>query len=90
MGNLKRYLDVLEQIRIERGERCEGCRKHAVHGHHIIRVGDTSIHSELVFEPANIMILCDECHALMHPLIRNVNDWKIVRKDRGRMLRRPI
>ena len=86
MGSLKRYLDVLKKIRCERGEYCECCGVTAQHGHHIIPVSETSIHSDLVFEPANIMILCDDCHALMHPLIRNVSDWKTVRRDRGQAL----
>ena len=89
MTTLKQYLDVLKKIRQERGECCECCGAVAWHGHHIIPVGETSIHSDLVFHPANIMILCDDCHALMHPLIRNVNDWIVARKDRGQMLRRP-
>jgi len=88
MGRLKRYLNVLRQIRNERGEYCECCGIPAIHGHHIISVGETSIHSELVYEPANIMLLCDECHALMHPLVRNISEWGQARKDRGQMLSR--
>jgi 5-methylcytosine-specific restriction endonuclease McrA len=83
MNNLKRYLAILEKIRKERGEKCEGCGLRATHGHHIIPVSETSIASELVFEPANILILCDDCHSLMHPNIRNISDWKGARKRRG-------
>ena len=89
-GNLKRYLKVLNQIRAERGEMCEACHSPASHGHHIITVGTTGIAMELIYEPANIMILCDDCHALMHPLIRNISDWKRARTDRGQMLIRQI
>ena len=86
MGFLKKYLDVLTRIRADRGEKCECCGESARHGHHIIRVGETSIHNELVYEPANIMLLCSDCHALMHPLIRNVSEWGIAKIDRGQML----
>ena len=87
MGNLKRYLDVLKQIRLDRGEFCECCGVPAPHGHHINPVSETSIASELVFEPSNIMILCDDCHCLMHPGIRNVNSWAEPKKQRGGALR---
>ena len=88
MKNLKRYLDVMNAIKKERGEFCECCGVPATHGHHIVRVSESRIHSELVFEPANIMILCDHCHSLMHPLLRNVSDWNGARKRRGQMLNR--
>lgn len=83
MSNHARYLSVLKEIRATRGEFCEACHAPATHGHHIIPVSETSIASVLVFEPANILILCDDCHALMHPLLRNVSDWKGARKRRG-------
>lgn len=83
MRALKRYLDALNAIRAERGCTCEACGIPAKHGHHIIPVSETSIASELVFEPANILILCDDCHSLMHPLLRNVSNWKQARKGRG-------
>jgi hypothetical protein len=86
MANRSRYLAVLNKIRCERGEYCECCHKPANHGHHIIPVSETSIASELVFESANIIILCDECHALMHPLIRNISDWQGARQRRGQAL----
>ena len=86
MGNLKRYQDILKKIKTERGEICECCGGKAVHGHHIIPVSETSICSELVYEPANIIILCDDCHALMHPNLRNVSDWAGARKRRGQRL----
>jgi len=88
MTNLKKYLDVLNKIRNERGCICEGCKIPASHGHHIIPCSEIGINSSLVFEPANILILCDDCHALMHPLLRNISDWKKARKDRGQMLNR--
>lgn len=71
---MKRYLAVVRAVRAERGERCEACGVSAKHTHHIIRVSESGIHSELVYEPANLIILCDDCHALMHPLLRNVNE----------------
>ncbi|WP_369688547.1 HNH endonuclease signature motif containing protein [Dehalococcoides mccartyi] len=83
MENLARYLKILKQIKHERGEFCECCGLPATHGHHIIPVSETSIASELVFEPVNILLLCDDCHALMHPLLRNISDWGGARKRRG-------
>ncbi len=86
MANFKRYLDMLNRIIQERGAFCECCHVEAIHGHHVIPVSETSIASELVFEPANIMILCDDCHALMHPLLRNISDWQGARIRRGHSL----
>ena len=86
MNQLKRYRDVVKEIRKERGDVCEACGDAATHPHHIIPVSETSIHSEMVFEPANMMLLCDDCHSLMHPLIRNISEWGKARKGRGRML----
>ena len=83
-----RYVTVLNAIRQERGCFCEACGVPAKHGHHIIPVSETGIAAELVFEPANILLLCDDCHALMHPLLRNIADWKRARKDRGQALHR--
>ena len=80
---MKRYLRVLRSIREERGSVCEVCGTPTTHGHHIIPVSETSIASELVFEPANIMLLCDLCHSLMHPGIRNISDWRGARQRRG-------
>ncbi|MCE5334357.1 MAG: HNH endonuclease [Desulfobacteraceae bacterium] len=84
---LSDYLKVLKAIRRERGEKCEACGIPAKHGHHIIPVSVTGISSPLFVEPSNIMILCDDCHLLMHPLIRNT-EWSTVRKGRGLAIRR--
>ena len=73
---------MLAAIRRERGERCEACGVSARHGHHIIAVGQTGIAADLVYEPRNVMILCEDCHLLMHPRIR-VTDWATVRRARG-------
>ncbi|MBU2060156.1 MAG: HNH endonuclease [Gammaproteobacteria bacterium] len=83
---LQRYHEVVRRIRRERGERCEACAVRARHPHHIIPVSETSIASELVYDPANMLILCDECHALMHPGLRNISDWGRARRERGQAL----
>lgn len=83
---LARYIRTMRRIREERGGRCECCDAPANHGHHVVPVSATSVHAALVYEPANIMLLCDDCHALMHPLIRNIAEWKIARRDRGQAL----
>lgn len=86
VSNRNRYIKLLHKIRDERNNKCETCGHKAEHGHHIIPVSETSIDSELVYEPANIMILCDECHALMHPGLRNISDWQGARVRRGQAL----
>lgn len=89
MNNRSLYLKTIQTIRLERGEYCECCGLPARHGHHIIPVSETSIASELVYEPANILILCDDCHALMHAHagIRNITDtWAGARIRRGQAL----
>lgn len=82
----KRYRQILQRVRDERGEFCEACQAPARHAHHIIPVGQTGISAGLVYEPANMMILCPDCHLLMHPGIRNT-DWATVRRARGVALR---
>ena len=84
--HLRRYREVIAQVLHDRGRHCEACGTDANHIHHMIRVSDSGIHSELVYEPANMLVLCDDCHALMHPLLRNVSDWKGARKRRGATL----
>ncbi len=86
--NMKEYLNILKQIREERGEKCEACGAIAKYIHHIIPVSKQRIHHNLMYEPANMIILCDDCHALMHPLLRNVSEWKIARKERGQTIAR--
>ena len=84
--HLRRYRAVVKAVLAARGRYCEACGRFANHFHHIIRVSESRIHSELVYEPANMLILCDECHALMHPLLRNVSEWRGARKRRGAAL----
>lgn len=86
-GALRRYLAVLHAIRRQRGCFCEACGVLAKHGHHIIPVSETGIAAELVYEPANIMLLCDDCHLLMHPGIRRT-DWLLIRRGRGQAIHR--
>lgn len=85
-GPLARYRRVLAAVRQERGERCEACQVPARSAHHIVSVGLLGIASDLVSEPANLMILCDDCHALMHPGRRSY-PWLQARAARGRALR---
>jgi len=88
VAKLRRYLSVILDIRNKRGDFCEACGNPASHGHHIIPCSETGIASEMVYEPANILILCDDCHALMHPLLRNVSEWKRARVGRGQAIHR--
>ena len=57
----------------QRGHRCEGCGMPAEHIHHVNPISETGIMSDLAFEPANMLLLCDDCHCLMHPGTRNRN-----------------
>jgi hypothetical protein len=84
-GPLARYRRVLAAVRHERGERCEACRVPARSAHHILSVGLLGIAADLVSEPANLMILCDDCHALMHPGYRSY-PWLKAGTARGRAL----
>ena len=79
---LARYRRVLASVRQERGERCEACGVPARAAHHVIAVGIAGIASELVFEPANLLILCDNCHCLFHPG-RRFYPWLTAAKMRG-------
>ncbi len=75
MGRVKEYRDAITAVLAERGEFCEVCGVPARHCHHINPVSETGIASRLVTEPANMMVLCNDCHALMHPGSRNRNMW---------------
>lgn len=84
---LKRYRRALAQVRAERGERCECCGVPARAAHHVNAVGTTGIASALVSEPSNLLVICDDCHALFHPG-RRVYPWLTVGKRRTTALRR--
>ncbi len=88
MKQLRIYIKLCKKIREERGEWCEACGEIAKYIHHIIPVSESRIHANLIYEPANMIILCDDCHALMHPLLRNISDWKKARIERGQMISR--
>ena len=83
----RRYRDMLASVRAARGERCEAYGVPARHAHHVIPIARTGLNDELAFEPANLIILCDDCHALMHPGIRRT-DWLTIRAVRGKAIRR--
>lgn len=90
-SSLTRYRRVVAAVLEERGAFCEVCGEPSRHCHHIIPVSETGIASELVYEKANMMILCSDCHALMHPGQKNRNMWWIfddVSRARGRSLSR--
>lgn len=84
---LARYRRTLATVRIERGERCEVCSTPTRSAHHVNAVGITGIADALVYEPANLLMLCDHCHTLMHPGRRSYA-WLTARKIRGAALTR--
>lgn len=71
----RRYRRAIFTVLEQRGEVCESCGAPARHVHHIITVATSGIDSELAFEPANMLVLCDDCHVLMHPGSKNRNMW---------------
>jgi len=86
---LRRYRRVVAEVLAARGAFCEGVHPEGPvpsrHVHHILPCSETGIASELVYDPANLIVLCDACHALMHPLIR-APSWQGARVGRGRRL----
>ena len=80
------YREMLKAVKAERGEWCEACGVPASHVHHVLPIARTGITDPLAFEPANVIILCDDCHLLMHPGIRRT-DWLTIRALRGKALR---
>lgn len=82
-----RYLQVLRAVRAERGEFCECCGVPSKAAHHINAVGIQGIASALTFEPANLLLVCGDCHALFHPGQRSYS-WLSAQKRRGQGLSR--
>lgn len=87
MGNRIRYREFIKQILAERGAKCECCGVPARHPHHIIPVQETGINSEMVYESANVMIVCSDCHCLFHPNQRKY-PWLMLRIGRSLALAR--
>lgn len=83
----RRYRRVVREVLEARGRFCECCGTPARHVHHIIPCSITGMASELVFDPANMMVICNDCHLLMHPLIRRPS-WTKAAKGRGIALNR--
>ena len=48
---------------------------------YLLRHRHESIASELVWLPANLILLCDDCHSLMHPGVRDY-PWFQISKGR--------
>ena len=84
---MKRYRLVKRETLAARGAKCEACGTPSNHVHHVAPVSDTGIASELVYDPANLLVLCDDCHCLFHPGYRTY-PWLTVGVTRGRMLQR--
>jgi hypothetical protein len=72
---LVRYRRVVEEVLEARGRFCECCKTPARRIHHIIPCSIDGIASALFFDPVNMMIVCNDCHALFHPLVRR-RSWK--------------
>ena len=84
------YISVVADVLEARDFRCESCGAPDIeHVHHIIPVSETGICAELAIDPANMMVLCNDCHVLFHPGSRNRNMWwhmQLVADARGRSL----
>ena len=87
VGPLARYRRLLVAVRAERGERCECCGVPTRAALHINAVGIQGIASALTFEPANLLLVCGDCHALFHPGQRAYS-WLSAQKRRGQSLSR--
>lgn len=74
LRDLRAYRVSQAQVRRDRGERCEVCATGARATHHLASVGSTGIASPLVSDPRNLLIVCNDCHALFHPGER-AYDW---------------
>jgi len=74
-GHHRRYRRAIADVLEARGEFCEVCGVPAHHVHHVHTVSETGIAHALAYEPANMLILCNDCHVLMHPGSRNRNMW---------------
>ena len=90
MSRARLYISVVADVLEARDFRCESCGEPGIeHVHHIIPVSETGICAELAIEPANMMVLCNDCHVLFHPGTRNRNMWwhmQLVADARGRSL----
>lgn len=76
MGRVSEYRAAVAAVLEERGARCECCGFEPVrYVHHINPVSETGIASALVLEPANMLVVCNECHVMFHPRSRNRNMW---------------
>ena len=82
---MRRYVETLRAIREARGEVCEACGEWTRYAHHVNPVSATGIASALVWHAANLLLLCDDCHALMHPGVRGY-PWLQARRGRLRDL----
>jgi len=77
--------------------RCESCGHTAqevgqprLHVHHCMRVELLGVHDPATTDAGNALVLCNQCHALMHPLKRRYDElaWRGAGAERGRALSR--
>jgi len=87
VSHTRRYRQFIKDLLLARGEQCEVCGDPARHPHHLLPIRKTGINSELAFEPGNCLILCDYCHKMFHPGLRNYI-WEMMGKLRGTTLNR--
>src|SRR5665213_3066284 len=88
-----KYRAFVHGVRVERGDRCEACGRSAVearqtvlHVHHLWPIAKSGILDALVTCRANVLLVCDWCHAMQHPARRSW-PWLAVGAARGRALR---
>lgn len=85
----QRYLVFVNALRAERGNRCDSCQHTAaqvgqrrLHVHHLMRVAAIGLDDPATTDAGNTLLVCNACHALMHPLKRNYN-WQAAGRNRG-------
>lgn len=88
---MRRYRRAVVEIRLSRRV-CESCGRNAneagqrkLYCHHLQPVGtlEGGLASDLATNPANLLLLCNDCHALFHPGIRRY-PWAVAAGLRGK------
>jgi predicted HNH restriction endonuclease len=93
MSRTSDYKAFCAEVRIERGERCQGCGRtaaecgqKALHVHHLWPIAKSGMTDGLVTAKCNVLLVCDWCHKLQHPARRSY-PWDAAGRARGRSLR---
>ncbi|TGK12848.1 HNH endonuclease signature motif containing protein [Leptospira stimsonii] len=74
---------------VEKRGRCDSCGNTAkevgqkkLHIHHLIHVSRLGLSDPAITDEGNVLVLCNHCHSLFHPLKREYN-WFMAGVSRG-------